>query len=109
MQRRNTYVKRKKILHAHAQPDSNDHAPSRCRQDFAINQTRKPCANVARLVKMTSHALRATADRKRNPAKLGHGCKNRFVGDIVTDKNWTPPAERRAAHQFAYTACLVET
>src|SRR4029077_1136963 len=72
---------------------------------FAINETRKPRAHVARFVKMSGHALRAPAHGKCKTTKIGHDREHRFVGDVIADENRTAAAERLVGHQFANARC----
>ena len=51
------------------------------------HQAQQPGPNMARLVKLAGNALRRTADRKGDAAKVGHRCEHRFIGDIVADEN----------------------
>src|SRR6202790_1709720 len=75
---------------------------------FAINETRKPRAHVARFVKMTGHALRAPAHGEGESTQIRHDRKHRFIGDVIADENRTAAAERLVAHQFANARCLVK-
>src|ERR1700742_1974943 len=74
-----------------------------------VEQMRKPRANIARLVEMTSHALCAAADGKGKAVQVRHDRKDRLVGNIVADKERTAPLEWFVLHQFQYARGLVET
>jgi len=55
---------------------------------------------------MSGDTLRAPAHGKCETVEIRHDGEDRFIGDIVADKNRAAPAKGFVSHQFANTGCL---
>src|SRR6185369_4100852 len=77
-------------------------------QLLVIQQVREPFPDIARLVEMPGHAMRAPAHRKRLAAEIRHDGEHGFVSDIVADEHRAAALERFVGHQFPHPARLVE-
>src|ERR1700736_36398 len=67
---------------------------------FGIDEPREPFPYLARFVEMIGNALRASAYRKCEAAKIGHDGEHALVGNVVADTNRTAAFEGLVAHQF---------